>query len=207
MEQIITLAEIQALIKAPKDKRNDFGKYQYRSAEDILEAVKPIVNPLGFWITLNDSIEVIGGRFYVVATVALSNGKEVYTSTACAREDEIIKGMASSQITGSCSSYARKYALSGLFAIDNTKDADATNEHKKDQDEIGDDARDFLISLLETSTYEERQRTGMKLKIDSLKTSAEFEKAKKILEDNQLGIDGIINPSQKDINNHIKKLA
>lgn len=126
------LAEIQAKVKAPKGQFNSFGKYHYRSAEDILEAVKQVINPMGFYISISDAIVVQGDRFYVQATATLSNGTETYTSTAFAREEESKKGMDGSQVTGASSSYARKYALNGLFALDDTKDSDATNTHGKD---------------------------------------------------------------------------
>jgi len=131
----VTLADIQALVKVPKSNRNEFGKYNFRSASDILEIVKPIVNPLGFFVTLGDEIVSVGGSNYVKATATLSNGTQVYSESALAREGVEQKGMQDAQITGSTSSYARKYALSGLFAIDDTKDPDATNDHgqaKKD---------------------------------------------------------------------------
>jgi ERF superfamily len=204
MNKETTLAEIQAQVKAPKGNFNSFGKYKYRSAEDILESVKPVINPLGFWITLYDEIVLIGDRFYIKATAEISNGKQAYTSIAFAREEEIVKGMSSPQVTGSASSYARKYALSGLLALDDTKDADATNEHR---DEIGNENRDYLLRLIESSTYEERQRVGMRLKVNNLNTMDDFEKAKTILLDNQLGIEGAINPSAKEINAHIRKIS
>lgn len=121
------LAKIQQQIKAPKGQFNKFGNYKYRSCEDILESVKQIITPLGYHITLTDDIIEIGGRVYVKATATLSNGTESYTTTAFAREEENKKGMDGSQITGASSSYARKYALNGLFAIDDTKDSDHTN--------------------------------------------------------------------------------
>lgn len=124
------LAEIQAKVKAPKGQFNSFGKYNYRSAEDILEAVKQVVNPMGFSITLSDDLIFADGRFYVKSTAELTNGIETYSVSAFAREEETKKGMDSSQITGASSSYARKYALNGLFALDDTKDSDATNETK-----------------------------------------------------------------------------
>jgi ERF superfamily len=200
----MTLADIQAMVKAPKGNFNQFGKYKYRSAEDILEAVKPVINPLGYWLTLVDTIELIGDRYYVKANATLCNGISTYTSVAFAREEEIVKGMSSPQVTGSASSYARKYALSGLLALDDTKDADATNEHR---DEIGNENRDYLLRLIESSTYEERQRVGMRLKVNNLNTMDDFEKAKTILLDNQLGIEGAINPSAKEINAHIRKIS
>jgi hypothetical protein len=133
MSKTNSLAEIQAKVKAPKGQFNSFGKYNYRSAEDILEAVKQVINPMGFYISISDMIYTLGNRFYVQSTVTLSNGTETYTSTAFAREEESKKGMDGSQVTGASSSYARKYALNGLFALDDTKDSDATNTHGKDQ--------------------------------------------------------------------------
>lgn len=132
MSKTNSLSEIQAKVKAPKGQFNSFGKYHYRSAEDILEAVKQVINPMGFYISISDTIIVQGDRFYVQATATLSNGTETYTSTAFAREEESKKGMDGSQVTGASSSYARKYALNGLFALDDTKDSDATNTHGKD---------------------------------------------------------------------------
>lgn len=128
------LSEIQHKLKAPKDKKNDFGNYKYRSCESILEAVKPILNEYGAALTLSDEIEEVGGRVYVRATATLFfDGEEsldsVISVSAYAREAEVKKGMDDSQITGATSSYARKYALNGLFAIDDTKDAD-TNENR-----------------------------------------------------------------------------
>lgn len=129
------LAEIQSLVKAPKSNFNSFGKYKYRSKEDILEAVKPIVNPLGFSITVDDEVVVLGNRFYVKSIAVLTNGKEKYEATGWAREAESKKGMDESQITGTAASYAGKYALGNLFALDDTKDQDALNNH---QDEWAD---------------------------------------------------------------------
>lgn len=128
------LAEIQAKLKAPKGQYNSFGKYHYRSAEDILEAVKKVVNPMGFSITLTDRVTEIGGRIYVEATATLFNGELEYSATGLAREEETKKGMDGAQVTGAASSYSRKYALNGLFAIDDTKDSDATNDHGKPQE-------------------------------------------------------------------------
>lgn len=128
-----TLAWIQAQVKAPKGQFNAFGKYKYRSAEDILEAVKVVINPIGYYLTISDRVEQIGDRFYVVAYVTLTNGSITYTATAYAREEDTKKGMDGAQVTGAASSYARKYALSGLFALDDTKDADATNTHQQEE--------------------------------------------------------------------------
>lgn len=127
------LSIIQNKVKAPKGQFNSFGKYHYRSAEDILEAVKQVVNPMGFSITISDTIINVGDRYYIKATATLSNGKETWSTDGYAREEESKKGMDGSQVTGASSSYARKYALNGLFALDDTKDSDATNTHGKEQ--------------------------------------------------------------------------
>ncbi len=127
------LSIIQNKVKAPKGQFNSFGKYHYRSAEDILEAVKQIVNPMGYSITISDTIINVGDRYYIKATATLSNGKETWSTDGYAREEESKKGMDGSQVTGASSSYARKYALNGLFALDDTKDSDATNTHGKEQ--------------------------------------------------------------------------
>ena len=122
------LSEIQQALKVPKNNRNDFGKYNYRSAEDIIEAVKKIINPQGLALVITDDIVEVGGRIYIKATATIGE----YSATGWAREEETKKGMDVSQITGSASSYARKYALNGLLAIDDTKDSDATNDHKEE---------------------------------------------------------------------------
>lgn len=124
------LQEIQHKLKAPKGQYNNFGKYKYRSCEDILEAVKPILNEVGCTLTLSDEIILIGDRYYIKATARLKGEGVDETATAYAREDLDKKGMDGSQITGTASSYARKYALNGLFCIDDTKDAD-TDEYAK----------------------------------------------------------------------------
>lgn len=129
------LIHIQGELKAPKSQENKFGGYKYRSCEDILEAVKPLLKKEKVTLTISDDIVEVGGRVYVKATATLSDGEETISTSAFAREAETKKGMDDSQITGSASSYARKYALNGLFAIDDTKDADATNTHGKGQTE------------------------------------------------------------------------
>ena len=121
---IPALMAVQEALKVPKAQRNDFGKYNYRSCEDILEAVKPLCVSHGLLLTLTDEAVMIGSRYYIKATAAVSDGKETVSTSAMAREEENKKGMDSSQITGTASSYARKYALNGLFCIDDTKDAD-----------------------------------------------------------------------------------
>jgi len=129
------MQSIQSELKAPKGQTNKFGGYSYRSAEDILEAVKPLLNKYNCFLTVSDEIVEVGGRVYVKATATVheSHSDPIASTTAFAREAEVKKGMDDAQITGSASSYARKYALNGLFAIDDTKDADATNTHGKSQ--------------------------------------------------------------------------
>lgn len=122
------LIQIQAHLKAPKNNYNNFGKYKYRSAEGILEAVKPLLYQNKCTLTISDDVVAVGSRIYIKATARLINEAGEYVeTTAFAREEETKKGMDGSQITGTASSYARKYALNGLFAIDDTKDADALN--------------------------------------------------------------------------------
>lgn len=125
------LNKIQKELKAPKGQFNSFGKYSYRNCEDILEALKPLLGDAT--VTLSDEMVEVGGRVYVKATATFSLDKESVSVTAFAREASEQKGMNDSQITGSTSSYARKYALNGLFCIDDTKDADSTNTHGKEE--------------------------------------------------------------------------
>ena len=124
------LKEIQKKLKAPKNQKNTFGGYKYRSCEDVLEAVKPLLYEQNCTLTINDEMVAVLDSAYIQATATLTDCEsgEGVTATAYAREQETAKGMSDPQITGSCSSYARKYALNGLFCIDDTKDADATNK-------------------------------------------------------------------------------
>ena len=126
------VSEVQQKLKAPKGQYNSFGGYNYRSCEDILEAVKPICAERSMLLNLSDEIVNVGERYYIKATAKLYDleSDAVISSTALAREAQTKKGMDDSQITGTASSYARKYALNGLFNIDDTKDAD-TDEYRK----------------------------------------------------------------------------
>lgn len=125
------LIAIQSELKAPKSQFNKFGGYKYRKAEDILEAVKPLLNKQKCTLTITDDIVMVGNRIYVKATATIKNEKgECETTTGWAREEETKKGMDGSQITGASSSYARKYALDGLFAIDDDADSDTTNDRQ-----------------------------------------------------------------------------
>lgn len=124
---------IQTRLNAPKNQRNKFGGFNYRSAEDILESLKPLLKETECFLNITDSIELVGDRYYIKATATITNKEGVQvSSSAFAREELTKKGMDASQITGSTSSYARKYALNGLFAIDDNRDAD-TDEFKKQQ--------------------------------------------------------------------------
>ena len=156
------LIEIQSKLKAPKNQRNNFGNYNYRSCEDILEAVKPLLKDVKLSLIISDEIINVGERFYVKATARLFDdmGKEIASVSAVAREEESKKGMDASQLTGSTSSYARKYALNGLFAIDDTKDADATNTHEKKTSTKSKDNpdTDLLLGLEATATSDEALR-------------------------------------------------
>ena len=123
---------IQSQLKAPKGQYNSFGKYKYRSAEDILEAVKPLLYENECYMVLNDDLVLVGNRFYVKATATIVNKDgQIISNSAFAREDDDKKGMDGSQITGTASSYARKYALNGLFLIDDTKDAETDEYHNQ----------------------------------------------------------------------------
>ena len=133
----IKLMNIQQELKAPKGQYNDFGKYAYRSCEDILEAVKPLLKKEKVVLTIGDELQYIGNRYYIKATATLidTESEAIISNSAYAREEETKKGMDGSQITGASSSYARKYALNGLFGIDDNKDSDTTNIQSKEEKE------------------------------------------------------------------------
>ena len=163
------LSKIQKEMKAPKSQFNAFGKYKYRSCEDILEAVKPFLN--GTVLYISDEMVLIGERYYIKATATLRNGDDAVSVTAYAREEAEKKGMDSSQITGAASSYARKYALNGLFLIDDTKDSDATNEHGKGEAANSKPKGNQVNTLKEKldSKKEETPSVGKKLFADIFK--------------------------------------
>ena len=173
------LLAIQTELKCKKSQYNKFGSFFYRSCEDILEAVKPILAKHKATLYITDEIKLIGERYYVEATahfVDIDSGKEI-TTKAYAREEESKKGMDGSQVTGASSSYARKYALNGLFAIDDTKDSDATNTHGKELTPTKKELtpRQKLLARLralgmDANTY------GKEHNITSKTTDAEFEK-------------------------------
>ena len=125
------VGDIQHKLKAPKVQYNSFGKYNYRSCEDILEGVKPLLKEHNLALLIDDEIVQIGERYYVKVTAKITDGREIVSATAYAREPDTKKGMDESQITGATSSYARKYALNALLCIDDTKDADTMDNSKK----------------------------------------------------------------------------
>jgi ERF superfamily. len=170
---------IQTKLKAPKGQYNKFGNYNYRSLEDITEAVKPLLDEVGATLIISDEIVLIGDRYYVKATAELWDIKEqsVIIVRAFARESEVTKGMSDSQVTGATSSYARKYALNGLFAIDDTKDADS-EEYKTEDDKRG-NAKATIQSITKAQVKEIRDLAEVKrIKISDL----EDKKSKKIEE-------------------------
>lgn len=179
------LVNIQAELKAPKNQVNSFGKYKYRSAEDIIEAVKPILFKHQTALLISDEIVQVADRVYVKATAMLideTNEELPVKVYGWAREEEVKKGMDAAQITGSASSYARKYALNGLFAIDDTKDADSTNEHK---DEVGEEKRMKLIALLENTIWDESLKSKQAIKISAYTSNEQYDKAHRIILANQ----------------------
>ena len=130
------LNKMQTELKAPKNQYNSFGKYRYRSCEDILEGLKPLLKETNTCIIIKDELTIVGNRYYIKATAMLHDTEKIgdyVEATGYAREEENKKGMDGSQVTGASSSYARKYALNGLFAIDDSKDSDGTNGGKEDK--------------------------------------------------------------------------
>ena len=131
------LTKVQDELKAPKNQYNSFGKYRYRSCEDILEALKPILAKHGLFLMISDTLEQVGDRYYIRATCTVSDGETHITNCAFAREEESKKGMDGAQVTGTSSSYARKYALNGLFLIDDTKDPDTDEYYRQAKGNTG----------------------------------------------------------------------
>jgi len=187
------LLDVQQNLKAPKNQYNKFGQYKYRSCEDILEAVKPLLVKQGLLLIINDSVEIIRDRFYVRATVDLHLEDEKISVTAFAREPENKKGMDESQITGSSSSYARKYALNGLFMIDDSRDADTMDNTS----EPAIDLNKYLKKINSFKTTEELKEYWLKIplqirqKLEKIKENKKNEllKSKEVEEklDEQMG--------------------
>ncbi|MGC4218039.1 ERF family protein [Citrobacter freundii] len=201
------LASIQEHLNAPKNQYNSFGKYKYRSCEDILEGVKPLLK--GLFLSISDEIVLIGDRYYVKATATITDGENKHTATAMAREEESKKGMDSAQVTGATSSYARKYCLNGLFGIDDAKDAD-TDEHKQQQNAASEqkqsqsqsqqkqqDARSPQQLLTDFSAYALKAslpelENAWKAANKSLSGTEQHDKAKSVYLDRKSELEGVI---------------
>lgn len=184
----MSLLKIQSELKAPKNNINSFGNYKYRSCEDILEAVKPLLAKYELELTISDQIVNVGDRYYIKATATITDGILPKSVTAYAREEETKKGMDSAQITGSASSYARKYALNGLFLIDDTQDPDTQenddnpNEKTKPNDKPTEtelEAMEKLIEVTKTDTDKFCQVYGINNYTEL--TRVQFNQAMKIL--------------------------
>lgn len=201
------LASIQEHLNAPKNQYNSFGKYKYRSCEDILEGVKPLLK--GLFLSISDEIVLIGDRYYVKATATITDGENKHTATAMAREEESKKGMDAAQVTGATSSYARKYCLNGLFGIDDAKDAD-TDEHKQQQNSAPEqkqsqsqaqqkqhDARSPQQLLTDFSAYALKAslpelENAWKAADKSLTGTEQHDKAKSVYLDRKSELEGVI---------------
>jgi len=185
-----TLLDIQSKLICPKDLFNKFGKYKYRSCESILEAVKPLLAKNELYIIISDEIKQISDRFYVNAVIYLYNKEDVLIakSQAFAREEENKKGMDAAQITGAASSYARKYALCGLFAIDDGNDSDSTNKHTDEPKETIKPLPEEIITAIKGFEY-----------VDALKKYAEEAISK--YPKNKTEIIGLHNARKKEIQN------
>lgn len=171
MEQLL---KIQSELKAPKDQINKFGNYNYRSCEDILEAVKPLLLKHKCYLSLTDEVVCLGNRYYVKATALFSDGTNKIEVSSFARESEEKKGMDSSQITGASSSYARKYALNGLFLIDDNKDVDSTQKEPEPNNST--DIINAIKRINECKSLDELQKIWSENK--TLHVSEAFVKAK-----------------------------
>ncbi len=159
--QMQKLIKIQTELKVPKSNYNSFGEYYYRSAEDIMEAIKPLLKKHDCLLVISDTIKMIGDRIYVCAEAKISDGENSVTVTGYARETEEKKKSDASQLTGAASSYARKYALAGLFLLDDTKDADATNKHEDTRPELNESTEAFaraIVWLVEGGTVDQIEK-------------------------------------------------
>lgn len=194
------LAKVQLELKAPKSNFNKFGGFYYRSLEDILEAVKPLLDKHGLTLTISDEPVLIGDRFYIKATARISDGKENVEVTAYAREAAGKKGMDEAQVTGASSSYARKYCLNGLFLIDDTKDPD-TDEYVEQTTgniaELNNQIITLFAKALEKVGNREKlyKQLGLnKTKMTELTKANDIEAKKKVIEQ----LEGIINDGQDE---------
>lgn len=169
MSIVEKLLKLQIELETPKMRENNFGGYLFRSAEDILESCKALQSQEKVIITLSDELVLVGDRFYIKATAVISDGEAEIKAVAYAREPEVKKGYDPSQITGAASSYARKYALCGLLAIDNNKDADATNKHNENDSYIDyDSIYNYLLEQLSTCTSLEALSTFGKVNLEKI---------------------------------------
>lgn len=194
------LAKVQLELKAPKSNYNKFGGFYYRSLEDILEAVKPLLDKHGLTLTISDEPVLIGDRFYIKATARISDGKETFEVTAYAREAAGKKGMDEAQVTGASSSYARKYCLNGLFLIDDTKDPD-TDEYVEQTVGNINELNNQIITLFAKALEKLGDRNKLyktlglnKTKMTELTKSDDIEAKKKVIEQ----LEGIINDDGQD---------
>lgn len=189
------LIKVQQELKAPKSNFNKFGNFFYRSAEDILEAVKPLNAKYGLVLTLKDEPVLVGERYYIKATARIADGNESHEVTAYARESQAKKGMDDSQITGTASSYARKYALNGLFLIDDTKDADTDeyqNQTSVNLSELNNQIITLFAKALEVVGDRDKlyKQLGLnKTKMTELTKSDDIEAKRNVIEQ----LEGIIN--------------
>lgn len=165
------LVKIQSELRVPKNNYNKFSNFYYRSAEDIQEALKPLLAENGLTLLLSDEVVLVGSRYYIKATASLTDGKETVATEAYAREEEVKKGMDGSQISGSSSSYSRKYALNGMFLIDDTKDAD-TRDNKE---EVKDEQKE---SIKKISKGDEVLASRLRIKIKNVILKEDLEKLK-----------------------------
>ena len=150
---MVKLVSIQSTLNAPKNQRNTFGNYNYRNCEDIINAAKPILKDVGCVLALNDEVVLVGNRYYIKSTASLIDAEtgKIHSVSAFAREEEVKKGMDASQITGLTSSYARKYALNGLFAIDDEKDTDTKEPIKELTKQTTDKPKQASTELIDES--------------------------------------------------------
>jgi len=183
----MSLQLIQQELKAPKNQENTFANFKYRSCEDILEAVKPLLAKHDCVLTISDELVCVGERYYIKATALLKGSDFSCAVTAYAREQESKKGMDASQITGSCSSYARKYALNGLFLIDDTKDADGMDNRKPDKEPpkpITKEQEDEIVGLaVDVQADWNKFLEYFKIKDSKDMLSTDYDRAIKMLED------------------------
>lgn len=175
------LSAIQTELKAPKGQYNSFGKYKYRSCEDILESVKPLLKKYNTLLTISDSLEVAGERYYIKATATFQDVETdgIIENTAYARESAEKKGMDDSQVTGTASSYARKYALNGLFLIDDTKDAD-TDEYRNQQKSKEERQFDERVEKSKTAKISAKEVTILKNMMEKKGVAATSYNGKKL---------------------------